>query len=146
MAAFFEFLDEAAYERGLARSGIAFEDEYLCRGVGDELFETVEGIGLAFSQGDGFFFGLIGGFFWFHIDGRIVVENAFRIVAMQKYEIFWKKLYQFVFAMTKTVVPQVLRFFFVEVEGLCRCLRVRMKYSLSQPLSMQRLCRCPSKP
>ena len=47
--------------------------------------------------------------------------------------------------MTKTVVPQVLRFFFVEVEGLCRCLRVRMKYSLSQPLSMQRLCRCFSK-
>ena len=48
--------------------------------------------------------------------------------------------------MIKTVVPQVLRFFFVEVEGLCRCLRVRMKYSRSQPLSMQRLCRCPSKP
>ena len=45
--------------------------------------------------------------------------------------------------MTKTVVPQVLRFFFVEVEGLGRCPCIRMKYSLSQPLSMQHLCRCP---
>ena len=70
----------------------------------------------------------------------------FVLLQMQKYEFLLKKLYQHVFAMTKTVVPQVLRFFFVEVEGLCSCLRVRMKYSLSQPLSMQRFCRCFSKP